>query len=452
MSRMDQSMAPLRHGLVFPLQYIGMASYNRHSMRTDLDLPLHRLPRTPVLLLGGVNLVRTLGLAGIPAIVASPDPQEPAFSSRYCVGRCLLPPLDHEGAVDALVRIGDRLAVTYGRRIPLMYGSDESLELLYRHRERLQRYFLFLLNDPEVAEGLLEKDRFQELGESRGLPVAKTLAWDGDHGSSLAAFPGPVVVKPRSKVDWHASAMRERLFEGESKARIFADGQEAAAHPAVALFREQLAFQEYIPGDDGALWSFHGLADENGVVLASFVGRKLRTFPPDTGESAFIELDQDEELRALGTEVAARLPLKGVFKMDFKRDPRNARWYLFEINARFTLWHYLGAANGVNLMAATYDFLLEGSRPELPSQYRRDYRWLSFALDRRAFGALRARGEIGWAEWLASLATLRNVYSMFSWSDPGPWLRFWSNRLGRRWLRGSDVLFALVRQWRSTAS
>ena len=58
-------------------------------MATRIDFPVHQFDprRPPVLLLGGVNLVRTLGLAGIPAIVASSDPHEPAFASRHCVGR-----------------------------------------------------------------------------------------------------------------------------------------------------------------------------------------------------------------------------------------------------------------------------------------------------------------------------------------------------------------------------
>ena len=51
---------------------------------------LNRL-RPPVMLLGGINLVRALGLARIPVIVASPSAYTPAMSSRYTIGRCELP-------------------------------------------------------------------------------------------------------------------------------------------------------------------------------------------------------------------------------------------------------------------------------------------------------------------------------------------------------------------------
>lgn len=416
-----------------------------------LDLPLHRLPRVPVLLLGGVNLVRSLGLAGIPVIVASHEADEPAFASRYCVGRCVLPSLDQDAAIDAIVTIGDRLTSRYGRRVPLMYGSDDYLKLIYAHRERLQRYFLLVLNDPEVADALLVKDAFQSFAERRGLPVPPSLSWEGQGPGSVAAASHPVLVKPSNKDGWHDSMLKKRLFH-DAKALVFESGAQAAADPELALFRGQLTVQRYIPGDDTCIWSFHGVADEKGVVLDSFIGRKLRTFPAYTGESSFIELDHDEELAALGADIAARLPLKGVFKMDFKKDPGTGRWYLLEINARFNLWHYLGTCNGVNLLRVAYEYTLEGKRPQSARDYRTSFRWLSFEYDLRAFLELHARGQLGLTRWLASLAGSRKVYNLFAWSDPGPWLSFWGHRFDRHLLRRSARLMTFLRQWRSTAS
>ena len=421
-------------------------------MATSPESPLPLPPqRVPVLLLGGVNLVRTLGLAGIPAVVASADPDEPAFASRYCVSHHVLPALDHPQAVDQLVAIGERLREDSGQPVPLMYGSDDALELIYAHRERLEGHFRFLVTDPAIADALIAKDRFQALAVERGLPVPGELAWDGDGPGTLAGATREVLVKPRVKRDWHDSVLHERVFGGDSKARIHANGAAALADPAVALFRDQLTFQDYIPGGDESLWSFHGFADENGALLASFIGRKIRTDPPLTGESAFIELAHDDGLAALGRDIAARLPLKGAFKMDFKRDPRDGRWHILEINARYNLWHYLGAANGVNLMAVAYGHLL-GHQRRMPSRPSTTRRWLSLENDWRAFRVLRARGELGLAGWLASITFSRNVYNLFAWSDPGPWLRFWWRRVTRRARRGPDRLVERVRQWRSTAS
>ena len=405
----------------------------------------------PVVLLGSTNLVRALGLAGIPVVVASSDPSEPAFASRYCRATALLPPLDHPKAVSRLVALGERLRAAVGRRVPLMCGTDDGLRLVYANRARLARHFVMLMTEAPVAESLLDKARFQSLARKLGLPVPREYQWDALADNALANATGEVLVKPKTKADWRGSHLRERLFAGTGKARIFANGAEAMADPAVALFRDELQFQEYVPGDDRSLWSFHGFADENGAVLASFVGRKIRTDPPITGESAFIELAEDPGLEVLGREIAAKLPLRGPFKMDFKRDPRDGRWLLLEINARYNLWHYLGARNGLNLMGVAYDYLVHGRKPQ-PARARAAYRWISLEGDVRSFLALRASGELSTVRWLASIAFSRKVCDIFAWHDPGPWLRFWGFRFLRHANRGSTYLLQLVRQWLSTAS
>ena len=423
-------------------------------MTPDTSIPFRQFDpaQPPVVLLGGINLVRTLGLAGLPAIVASADADEPAFASRYCIGRLRLPPMAQDEAVAAaLLQVGNQLSAQLGRRIPLMYGSDDALELIYKHRERLERYFLFMLNEPRVGNSLIAKDRFQRLGMQRGLPVPRELLFDGDGPGTLAGTAAQVLVKPRNKVDWHHSTLCQRLFGGDGKARIFESGAAAAANADVAAFREQLTFQEYLPGDDHDLWSFHGLADETGEVLASFIGRKCRTYPTLTGESAFIELAHDDSLERIGRDVARQCPLQGVFKMDFKRDPRNGRWYLLEINARYTLWHYLAASNGLNLMRAAYDFMVDGRMPAV-ARPSTTYRWLSLDLDFRAYRELAARGEITLTQWISSIVRSRNIYNVFSWRDPNPWLRFWSRRVMRRLDRGAGRVLQAFRTWLSTAS
>jgi len=423
-------------------------------MCPDLHIDFRKLDRKrlPVVLLGGITLVRTLGMAGIQAIVASPNPTDPVFASRHCLAYCVLPPFgEADAAVDAIVALGDRLSDAYGRRVPLMYGSDDALELIYGHRERMQRHFLMMLNDPEIGEALIAKDRFQALALARGIPVPQELAWEGNGPGTLAAMRGPVLIKPCVKVDWYGSQLRERLFPGDSKARVFASGAELLHDPVVALFREQLTFQEYIPGGEDCLWSFHGISDGQGNVLTSFVGRKIRTYPPVDGESSFIELAHDESLNDLGRYVTARLPLKGVFKMDFKRDPRDGRWHLLEINARFNLWHYLGAHNGVNLMRAAYDFLVDGAQWE-PRTYSTSRRWLSLGIDFACYRRLAKAGKLSFGAWLASICFSRNVYNVFAWSDPGPWLSFQMNRVTRKGHRARELLVSHLRQWLSTAS
>ena len=403
--------------------------------------------RPPVFLQTDLDLLRALGMAGIPAIVGSSEVNDPAFASRYCRGRCVLPSRYQADAVAAaIVDAGDRLSRSLGRRVPLMYGQDDWLELIYAHREALQKNFLLLLNDPEIAIGLLTKDRFEALATRRDLPVPRSLPWE-----AIPQIQGPVLAKPRSRSYFFDSVVYAQLFAGASKAIIFESGLAAASHALVQRFRDELTFQEYVRGDDRQLWSFHGFSDEAGTVLASYVGRKLRTLPPLTGQSAFIELIHDDALSKHGRRIAEQLPLKGIFKMDFKTDAETGKHFLLEVNARFNLWNHLGAANGINLLQIAYDYLVSGKRPA-PLSYRTNARWICLPHDFRSYRILSARGELSFAEWLSSILRTRTIHKHFSWRDPVPFVMTCADRLTRLARGLAERIMLRLRKWLSTAS
>jgi D-aspartate ligase len=391
---------------------------------------------TPVVLLGGLNVVRALGLAGVPVIIASSERRTPAMASRYCAGVIELPPItDREAVVETLLRAAPR----YGERVPLFYDNDDRLALVQDYRAALAAHYALLLNPPELGDALLEKSRFQEFAERHGLPVPRRIEWQ-----ALDAETGPVLVKPKTRTAWDHSSIRLQLFGGAGKARIFANGAQARANPLAAQLAEQLSFQEYVPGGDDSIWSLHGFAAPGGELLEWFVGRKIRTYPALTGDSSYLRLARDERLVALGREIAQRVGLTGIFKMDFKRSTTSGRDYLLEINTRFNLWHYLGACSGVNLPQVAYEYLLNGTRP-LHAQARLDVRWLCLHYDWRALKEARRKGGLSPAAWLASLAHLPMIYDLFSWSDPQPFLRHWAKKI-------RSALTRRMHRWLATAS
>lgn len=396
----------------------------------------------PVVLLGGLNIVRALGMAGIPVIIASSGRRTTSMASRYCAGVIELPPInDRDGVVDALVDAGKRLAAHHRAPIPLFFDNDDRLALVQDRRAALAPHFALLLNEPALGAALLEKSRFQDFAEHHGLPVPRRLDWE-----ALGAEASPVLAKPKTRTGWDHSSVRRQLFGGAGKARIFASGREARAQieALAAPLAGLLSFQEYVPGGDDAIWSLHGFAAPGGEILEWFVGRKIRTWPALTGDSSYLRLARDERLVALGRDIARRLGLTGIFKMDFKRSDASGRYYLLEINTRFNLWHYLGACGGVNLPKVAYEYLVSGKQP-LHTEAKRDVRWLCLHYDWRAFKELRARREITLTAWLLSLAHTPMVYDLFSWSDPMPFVRHWVKKIRGAFTRR-------MHRWLATAS
>lgn len=413
------------------------------ALVSELNLRRFRADHPPAVLLGGLNVARAAALGGIPVIVAAADAESPVFSSRFCAAGVLLPPLEQERAVaEKLLRLGERLSNALGCALPLFYGDDDYLNLLLQNRGRLAQYFRFILNDREVAAALIDKERFDAFTRDRGLPVPRRLNWE-----ELEDFSGPVLIKPKVKIAWEKTQIYLRLFGGAGKARVFASARELLSQPLAQALKDELVFQEYVPGADRNIWSFHGYADEHANLLMWFTGRKLRTYPALTGVSTFLELARNDELAAVGQRIVARVPLKGPFKVDFKHDPRSGRWYMLEVNARFNLWHYLGARNGVNIPLTAYEYLVYGRRAPAPAHFGTRYRWVSFLRDYRAYRDLASRGELGFWAWVGSLLGSRKVHDVFAWSDPVPFIVDCLRRLRRL-----PRVTARLTRWLFTAS
>lgn len=386
------------------------------------------------MVLGGLGQVWPLGFAQIPVVVATADRGNPALVSRYVCGRCLLPPKEHpeRAFIAMLLEVGRRLHSATGFKAPLFCGNDHDLALTYRFRDQLADTYLLFDLDPLMGLSLLDKCGFQALAQQNGLPVPRVYDWAGEN--SVLKAERPIIVKPRSKDFWHESPVLQRLF-GSGKARVFHSGAELAAQPGLATARDKVIIQDYIAGNDDHIYSFHCLAHQ-GELLEWFLGRKIRTFPKLTGESAFIELTREDGIFQSGADITKRLRLTGPFKMDFKRDVATGQFYLLEINARFNLWHYLGAVNGVNIPQAAYEYIVFGQHRK-PSVYATTYRWNNFMLDYHAYRELRELGETTFWRWLRSLFETRRVQNTLLWKDPAPfilWAWLYLSQRANKWL------------------
>jgi len=157
----------------------------------------------------------------------------------------------------------------------------------------------------------------------------------------------------------------------------------------------------------------HVDGDAAGKIAGEFTGRKIRTRPDHYGHSTALETTDSADVLALGRSLVQKLKLRGVAKFDFKRAP-DGRLFLLEVNARFNLWHHLGARAGVNIPALVYADLAGTERPA-PAVARPGLRWCK---PWRDVSAARAAGMslIAWLSWFAGAEAKRVV----AWDDPLP--------------------------------
>jgi D-aspartate ligase len=315
------------------------------------------VPEALALVMGDVDLVRALGLAGIPCAFFG-DRDAAARYSRHV--RSVLPWLEHRQREDELVAALLRFGLAR-REPPVLYPqTDAALLLVSRNRERLRQAFRVVLADAELIDQLVDKSRFQSLAERHGLPVppADRVDWTPGRRRRAPAVSFPAVVKP---------AMREHewttaVAEGGKALRVAGPDEWAGIAPQLAEQGSDVLVQELVSGPETAIESYHAYVDENGTTVGAFTGRKIRTFPPHYGFSTAVEIVDLADVAELGRDVLARLGLCGVAKVDFKRDV-GGRLRLLEVNPRFTLWHHPAAIAGVNIPALVHADLTGRPRP-----------------------------------------------------------------------------------------
>lgn len=367
--------------------------------------------RQPVAcVLGDVDLVRALGLAGIHPVVFAP-PGDAARYSRFTRGA--LEYRDPLAEADAVV--ADLQAFGWAQTEPpiLFYEDDASLLLISRRRAELSQALRFVLPSPELVEDLVDKSRFQALAGKLGLPVppARVVRPADEPPPDAGELEFPLIVKPlrRDPSVWRTVAGQQKAVPASSAADL------VALWPAIAAAKIPVLLQTVIPGPESRIESYHVYVDEQGRTAAEFTGRKIRTMPVEYGDSSALEITDQEDVLALGRSIVRRLGLRGVAKLDFKRGA-DGSLHLLEVNPRFTLWHHLGARAGVNIPALVYCDLLGRSRPRA-SRARSGVRWCKVWTDHRA-----ARSDgmpLGrWVAWALGVEAKRAL----AWDDPWPFL------------------------------
>jgi len=356
--------------------------------------------------LGDMDLVRPLGLAGIKCAVAVQPGAAPRYS-RYTshVIEWASPWENPNALVDSLIDF----AKTQSERPVLFYESDGELLLVSRNRERLGKYFRFVVADAVLVEDLVDKERFQKLAEKFSLPVprARHLQPHEPFKTEDLELVFPIVVKPLTR----RPELWRSVTELGKALRVNTAEELRQLWPRLAASGIELLAQELIDGPETQIESYHVYIDDRGDIVGEFTGRKIRTYPLEHGDSTALETTDAGDVRELGRTISQQIGLRGVAKFDFKRSP-DGKLFLLEINPRFNLWHHLGALAGANLPALVYNDLTGTSRSE-STNVRAGLSWTRVWQDAQAVHAA-GQSMAQWLKWTSHCEAKR----LLSWDDP----------------------------------
>lgn len=309
----------------------------------------------PGIILGGyvngLGLVRSLGQEGIPSIVIDCKENIASHSKYVCEHFiCPHPAEETESFIDFMIEIGKQLP----HKGILFCTNDIWLIPISKYQKELESYYHYPMSSWDVIEKCTDKSQLYELAAKAGVPHPKTVIVN--KVEELKQYENeiiyPSVLKPAITIGFI-----EKLGSAGRTLHIkTADELQYWRNRMIdcGLADTPLILQELIPGDAENLYTLTAYSNRDGDILAYSTGHKIRQNPPDAGTIVSGRVVHEPELFRLGQNLIKAAGFYGISNTEFKKDQRDGRFKLIEINPRPGMWNYSVMASGINLPYMAY--------------------------------------------------------------------------------------------------
>jgi D-aspartate ligase len=385
------------------------------------------MTRPPVVVIGldcptGLQTARTFAARGIEVIGLGGNRKHPCVRTRSC-GRFVEVEAGESPLVEALMRLGPELD---GRAV-VVPCTDLAVLAMSKHQAELRMLYRFAIPTIDVTALLLDKALFAKFATIHEFPIPKTFVLGGmdDVETAGAELEYPCVLKPSVKSSaWTSNTAAKALVVDSAKAL-------AETYERYSQWADAFVVQEWIVGGDGDHYTCDCYVSAQGVPLVTFSARKIRQWPPSTGQGSLSVECRDDYVRELTLRVLATAGHHGQGYLETKRDTRSGRHLIVEANIGRPTGRAAAAERaGVELLMTMYCDLTGSPLPTARTQKYLGTKWIHVRRDLQASMNLLKSGKASVREivkpWRGPFA-----FAMESRTDPVPFLADWAHAFGQ---------------------
>lgn len=290
-----------------------------------------------------LSAVRSLGRKNIEVITGSSSRYALAFYSKYCRKRVVYPPLEN---TTHFIRAMDRILKNNKINVILPIGY-QATALFSQQYDHFSQYAMIPIAQKESIRIAGNKDATLQLAEQLGIRIPKY------YKSIDEVNQYPVVLKGIKG----AGQIRYINSQNDLNQKTFDD----------------LIIQEYIPGEGFGFFALYN----QGELRAFFMHHRIREYPFTGGPSTTAESVYDPKLKELGVKLLDALKWHGVAMVEFKKDARDGKFTLMEINPKFWGSLDLAIVSGVDFPYLTVKMAIDGDIQPIRSYFiGKRFQWL----------------------------------------------------------------------------
>ncbi|MEM5782046.1 MAG: ATP-grasp domain-containing protein [Candidatus Aenigmatarchaeota archaeon] len=226
----------------------------------------------------------------------------------------------------------------------LFYFSDDSALALFSMQDKLPDEIKKSFPPKGAIKIAFDKLKTVRLCKKLNIPAPKTYTKIKD--ISINSF--PLVAKSRGLFN------QDFKFSKKNKITFINSMEEFKKNIKP---KNLLIFQEYIPGKEyGSFFLVN-----HGKIRASFAHQRILSFKPYGGASIFRKsIKFPKEMWKYSTKILKKLKWHGIAMIEFKKDERDSKYKLIEINGRFWGSLPLAISAGIDFPYLYYKMCKEG--------------------------------------------------------------------------------------------
>ena len=366
------------------------------------------------LFLPGLDILKTLVTHGVQCEGFDCKATAPAMKlKRIPVARCPDPEKNEREFVEFLL---DRAKI-YDQPPVILVTADSFVRVLQNNRGVLRSHFRFYEDAKSAISRLMSKKGMYEAANEQGVDVPQAIfpRSVGELEAQLHRLQFPLLIKPLYAHHWRTPAAKSQI-DDQKVIKVHNEAALFGWYERVNAFDSELMIQEIATGPDENLYYLVVLLDQKGKPLGHFCGRKIRITPIHFGSASYMHTTDPDELENRVFSFLENVGYRGPAGVEFKKDERDGRFKLIEVNARFGLWDVIGRKLGVDVFWLAYQDLAD-LNPQRRHPRRVRIAWLSVSRDIPAYLQYRRAGELSFIPWLRTY--FGNVYfADLYWDEP----------------------------------
>lgn len=287
----------------------------------------------------GLSVVRNLGRQGVHVTSIDYEPSHYGVS-KYVKERLIAPHYKQQEKelVSFLINYAKKQSVK-----PVLFPTaDLYVEFMENNFDELKEYYLWPNTQKGLLAELMDKERLLKYTEPLGILTPEIIPMNEPnlYNKVTEELGYPCVLKPRDSMPF-VNLYREKMFfinsESELREKIEVCEKD----------HQDVFVQRIVKGPETNCYSFD-IYMQDGEPVSYLTTSKIRQWPINFGASTYAKQEYIPELYDICVPLFKNVNYEGFAEVELKRDERNNKVYLVEVNVRFVNFTEMHCVLGMN--------------------------------------------------------------------------------------------------------